>query len=76
MYCKDKMDREPVCCILKIKKFGLLPRMASKVGLRPDEGLMMMQELDDRLKEQIDRLEHVRLAAVELKDNLSGVLWT
>ncbi|TMS08355.1 hypothetical protein E3U43_005838 [Larimichthys crocea] len=33
---------------------------------------MMMQELDDRLKEQIDKLEHVRLAAVELKDNLSG----
>lgn len=50
--------------------------MASKVGLRTDEGLMMMQELDDRLKEQIDKLEHVRLAAVELKDNLSGVLWT
>lgn len=49
--------------------------MASKAGVRPDEGLMMMQELDDRLKEQIDRLEHVRLAAAELKDNLSGVLW-
>lgn len=47
--------------------------MSSKAGQRPDEGLMMMQELDDRLKEQIDKLEHVRLAAVELKDNLSGV---
>lgn len=47
--------------------------MSSKAGPRPDEGLMMMQELDDRLKEQIDKLEHVRLAAVELKDNLSGV---
>lgn len=46
--------------------------MSSKAGPRPDEGLMMMQELDDRLKEQIDKLEHVRLAAVELKDNLSG----
>lgn len=34
---------------------------------------MMMQELDDRLKEQIDKLEHIRLAAVEVKDNLSGV---
>lgn len=34
---------------------------------------MMMQELEDRLKEQIDKLEHVRLAATELKDNLSGV---
>lgn len=33
----------------------------------------MMQELDDRLQEQIDKLEHVRLGAVELKDNLSGV---
>ncbi|KAM7392762.1 hypothetical protein PAMA_007735 [Pampus argenteus] len=46
--------------------------MATKGGVRPDEGLMMMQELDDRLKEQIDKLEHVRLAAIELKDNLSG----
>ena len=49
------------------------PRMAAKRVVRPDEGLMMMQELDDRLKEQIDKLEHIRLAAVELKDNLSGV---
>ena len=48
-------------------------RMATKVSVRSDEGLMMMQELDDRLKEQIDKLEHVRLAAVELKDNLSEV---
>ena len=32
----------------------------------------MMQELDDRLKEQIDKLEHLRLASTELKD-LSGV---
>ncbi|XP_029371411.1 endothelial differentiation-related factor 1 homolog isoform X1 [Echeneis naucrates] len=45
--------------------------MATKAGVSSDEGLMMMQELDDRLKEQIDKLEHVRLAAVELKDNLS-----
>lgn len=50
--------------------------MATKAGIRPDEGLMMMQELDDRLKEQNDKLEHVRLAAVELKDNLSGVNYT
>lgn len=35
----------------------------------------MMQELDDRLKEQIDKLEHIRLAAVELRDNFSGVTW-
>lgn len=49
--------------------------MAAKGGIRPDEGLMRMQELDDRLKEQIDKLEHVRLAAVELKDNVSGVFW-
>ena len=48
--------------------------MSSRSGARPDEGLMMMQELDDRLKEQIDKLEHVRLAAAELKDNLSGVI--
>lgn len=47
--------------------------MANKCGVRPDEGLMMMQELDDKLKEQIDKLEHVRLTAIELKDNLSGV---
>lgn len=38
-----------------------------------DEGLMMMQELEDRLKEQIDKLEHIRLAASELKESLSGV---
>lgn len=50
--------------------------MATRAGIRPDEGLMMMQELDDRLKEQNDKLEHVRLAAVELKDNLSGVNYT
>lgn len=47
--------------------------MAAKSSVRADEGLMMMQELDDRLKEQIDKLEHIRLAAVEVKDNLSGV---
>uniref|UniRef100_A0A087XX90 Uncharacterized protein n=1 Tax=Poecilia formosa TaxID=48698 RepID=A0A087XX90_POEFO len=46
--------------------------MAAKGSVRADEGLMMMQELDDRLKEQIDKLEHIRLAAVEVKDNLSG----
>lgn len=46
--------------------------MTTKSRVRPDEGLMVMQELDDRLKEQIDKLEHVRLAAVELRDNLSG----
>lgn len=49
--------------------------MTTKAGVRPDEGLMMMQELDDRLKEQIDKLEHLRLAAVELRDNLSEVIW-
>lgn len=48
-------------------------RMATKRGVRPDENLMMMQELDDRLKEQIDKLEHVRLAALDLKENLSAV---
>lgn len=48
--------------------------MTTKAGVRPDEGLMMMQELEDRLKEQIDKLEHLRLAAAELKDNLSAVL--
>ncbi|KAI9524664.1 hypothetical protein NQZ68_016673 [Dissostichus eleginoides] len=46
--------------------------MASKGGVRPDEGLMMMQEFDDRLKEQKDKLEHVRLSAVELKENFSA----
>lgn len=58
---------------LWIRGVFLRPRMATRGGVRRDEGLMMMQELDDRLKEQIDKLEHVRLAAVELKDNLSGV---
>ncbi|XP_054613181.1 endothelial differentiation-related factor 1 homolog isoform X3 [Dunckerocampus dactyliophorus] len=55
------MTPQMVCCC----------SMAKTVAIRPDEGLMMMLELDDRLKEQIDRLEHVRLAAIELKDNLS-----
>ncbi|CAL8327051.1 unnamed protein product [Boreogadus saida] len=45
--------------------------MSTKGGVRADEGLLMMQELDDRLKEQIDKLEHLRLASTELKD-LSG----
>ncbi|KAF6729148.1 hypothetical protein FQA47_018411 [Oryzias melastigma] len=43
----------------------------SKRSVKTNEGLMMMQELDDRLKEQIDKLEHLRLAAVQLKD-MSG----
>jgi len=47
--------------------------MSVKGGVRPDEGLLMMQELEDRLKEQIDKLEHVRLASAELKDTLAGV---
>lgn len=47
--------------------------MSTRGRVRPDESLMMMQELDDKLKEQVDKLEHVRLAAVELKDSLSGV---
>ncbi|CAL8317468.1 unnamed protein product [Lota lota] len=46
--------------------------MSTKGGVRADEGLLMMQELDDRLKEQIDKLEHLRLASTELKDTLSG----
>ncbi|KAM9307234.1 uncharacterized protein KZ484_000599 [Pholidichthys leucotaenia] len=45
--------------------------MATKGAVRTNENLMMMQELDDRLKEHFYKLEHVRLAAVELKDNLS-----
>lgn len=49
--------------------------MTTKAGLRPNEGRMMMQELDDRLKEQIDKLEHLRIVAVELKDNLLAVHW-
>ncbi|XP_011479894.1 uncharacterized protein LOC105355212 [Oryzias latipes] len=43
-----------------------------KSAVKTNEGLMMMQELDDRLKEQIDKLEHLRLTAIELKDNMSG----
>lgn len=60
---------------LFLKPYFLWSRMTTKAGIRPDEGLMMMQELDDRLKEQIDKLEHLRLTAVELRDNLSEVLW-
>lgn len=47
--------------------------MAKKGVVKQDEGLMLMQELNDRLTEQVDKLEHIRLASVELKDNLSGV---
>lgn len=46
--------------------------MSVKAG-RQNEGLMMMQELDDRLKEQIDKLEHIRLSVGDLKESLSGV---
>ncbi|KAK7896565.1 hypothetical protein WMY93_021890 [Mugilogobius chulae] len=49
-------------------------RMASKSTIRPDENVMMMQELEDRLKEQIDKLEHVRLAALDIRENLSAVV--
>ncbi|KAJ3605473.1 hypothetical protein NHX12_027519 [Muraenolepis orangiensis] len=45
--------------------------MTTKGGIRADEGLLMMQELEDRLQEQIDKLEHVRLASTELKDSFS-----
>ncbi|XP_076139599.1 uncharacterized protein LOC143122691 isoform X2 [Alosa pseudoharengus] len=44
--------------------------MSVKEG-RPREGLMMMQELDDRLKEQIDKLEHIRRSVGELKESMS-----
>lgn len=46
--------------------------MTTKSAVRPDENLMEIQELEDRLKEQIDKLEHVRLAALDLKENLSA----
>ncbi|KAG7476431.1 hypothetical protein MATL_G00082860 [Megalops atlanticus] len=46
--------------------------MSGRDGKRTDEGLMMMQELEDRLKEQIDKLEHIRLSATELKDSIAG----
>ncbi|KAJ0013055.1 hypothetical protein NQD34_017389 [Periophthalmus magnuspinnatus] len=46
--------------------------MAPESAVRPDENLMMMQELEDRLKEQIDKLEHIRLAALNIKENLSA----
>ncbi|KPP73574.1 hypothetical protein Z043_107326 [Scleropages formosus] len=46
--------------------------MSEKGGAKPNEGLMVMQELEDRLNEHIDKLEHIRLSATELKDNLSG----
>ncbi|KAI4897535.1 hypothetical protein NFI96_010534 [Prochilodus magdalenae] len=47
-------------------------RMVGRQGARMDEGLMMMQELEDRLKEQIDKLEHIRLTATDLKESLTG----
>lgn len=46
--------------------------MSGRDALKTDEGLMMMQELEDRLKEHTDKLEHVRLSAVDLRDALSG----
>ncbi|GAA6092375.1 uncharacterized protein LOC100692291 [Tachysurus ichikawai] len=47
--------------------------MVGKQVRRTDEGLIMMQELEDRLKEQIDKLEHIRLSAADLKEHLSGI---
>ncbi|KAK9973946.1 hypothetical protein ABG768_022060 [Culter alburnus] len=45
--------------------------MSGRHKLKADEGLMMMQELEDRLKEHTDKLEHIRLSAVDLRDALS-----
>ncbi|CAM4533827.1 unnamed protein product [Leuciscus chuanchicus] len=47
-------------------------RMSSRHTPRADEGLMMMQELEDRLREHTDKLEHIRLSTMELRDTLSG----
>ncbi|KAM8872360.1 uncharacterized protein ACB058_004344 [Synchiropus picturatus] len=46
--------------------------MSNKPPIRPDESLLLMQELDDRLKEHVDKLEHIRLAAIQLKESLCG----
>uniref|UniRef100_A0AAV2IUQ5 Uncharacterized protein n=1 Tax=Knipowitschia caucasica TaxID=637954 RepID=A0AAV2IUQ5_KNICA len=43
----------------------------SRVG--PEESLSVMQELEDRLKEQIDKLEHLRLSALDLREHVSAV---
>ncbi|KAL6463941.1 hypothetical protein MHYP_G00283320, partial [Metynnis hypsauchen] len=58
------------CLLQPLKAF--LCSMVGRQGKRMDEGLMMMQELEDRLKEQIDKLEHIRLAATDLRENLTG----
>ncbi|CAL9682057.1 unnamed protein product [Knipowitschia caucasica] len=42
----------------------------SRVG--PEESLSVMQELEDRLKEQIDKLEHLRLSALDLREHVSA----
>lgn len=46
--------------------------MSSRAALSSDEGLMMMQELEDRLKEHTDKLEHLHLSALQLRDALTG----
>ncbi|KAK1787699.1 hypothetical protein P4O66_016192 [Electrophorus voltai] len=46
--------------------------MVGGQGKQRDEGLMMMQELEDRLKEHIDKLEHIRLAAADLRESPFG----
>lgn len=50
--------------------------MSGRHKLKADEGLMMMQELEDRLKEHTDKLEHIRLSAVDLRDALSEVCFS
>ncbi|XP_041095045.1 uncharacterized protein LOC121307038 isoform X3 [Polyodon spathula] len=48
--------------------------MSLREGLKVDDNLALMKELEDRLKKQIDKLEHLRLSASEVKDNITSAL--
>ncbi|MGH0175882.1 UNVERIFIED_CONTAM: hypothetical protein FKN15_071596 [Acipenser sinensis] len=48
--------------------------MSLREELKVDDNLALMKELEDRLKSQIDKLEHLRLSASEVKNNITSAL--
>ncbi|KAG2469757.1 EDF1 factor, partial [Polypterus senegalus] len=51
-----------------------ISNMALRDSLKIDENLVLMKELEERLKKQIDKLEHLRLSIAEVKDNMTLAL--
>ncbi|XP_039618649.1 uncharacterized protein LOC120535117 [Polypterus senegalus] len=64
--------------LLRSKDRCLPPKQISNMALRDslkiDENLVLMKELEERLKKQIDKLEHLRLSIAEVKDNMTLAL--